>query len=91
MELTLRDALLMSHDISWLMETSAMNGIQPDNDPVITAGNLAEHMLDPDNLAARMLVLNDDDISFFEYVIRTGSQWMNRWLSAPVPPDSSLR
>ncbi len=73
MELTLRDALLMSHDISWLMETSAMNGIQPDNDPVITAGNLAEHMLDPDNLAARMLVLNDDDISFFEYVIRTGS------------------
>ena len=73
MELLLKDALLMSHDTAWLEQTASVTGIEYDPDPVVTSERLAARMLDPENLASRMLVLNDNDISFFEYVMRTGS------------------
>ena len=70
MELLLKDALLMSHDRMWLADTARSFGLTPEADPVLTAEKLAGIMLDPENLFGRMLVLNDNDISFFEYVIR---------------------
>ena len=73
MELLLKDALLMSHDTAWLEQTASVTGIEYNPDPVVTSERLAARMLDPENLASRMLVLNDNDISFFEYVMRTGS------------------
>lgn len=73
MVLLLKDALLMNHGVDWLEGNAMALGLELGKTPAETAERLAERMLDPESLTARMLVLNDDDISFFEYVMNNGT------------------
>ena len=77
MELLLKDALLMNHDMKWLEQTASMTGIEYDPDPVITAERLAEKMLDPEfySSATEFAALERKKAALTE----TLEQDMNEW------------
>ena len=70
MEYLLKDALFKEHDHVWLKQNGEALGIDETEDDEKLAAEIAAKMLEPEDLMSRMLVLNDNDISFFEYVVK---------------------